>query len=245
VKRDPKLQEAYAADINRQRAEINLLDHVNEQEDFTSDYFNCVHHMMVMPTQAQARVDRWCCDGGSTAFATYDRKSTNVKPCKVLIAGPDAEHKSFTCYEKGETNIVVTGPQGDAVKLHIVDVLISSHFPFHIFSEIEALKQGATCYKEQGTWTFYDQGKQPLCTASQQLKASRNLALYFIDQHPGPARDESKMKTIRFEDTNGHQDLHQQDQSHQAVLRTTRTALENSKLRSSATGGTYTYSKGT
>jgi hypothetical protein len=43
------------------------------------------------------------------------------------------------------------------------------------------------------------------------------------------------MKTIRFEDTNGHQDLHQQEQSHQAVLRTTRTALENSKLSSSAT----------
>jgi hypothetical protein len=234
VKRDPKLQEAYAEDIRRQKEAINSMEHVNAQDDATFDYFNCVHHMFVMPKPTKGRVDKWCCDGGSTAFATYDRtRCTNIKSCKVLIAGPDAEHKSFTCHEKGETDIVVTGPQGEAVKLHIVDVLISAHFPFHIFSEIEALRQGATCYKEQGKWTFYNNEQDTICTASQQLKASRNLALYFIDQHPGLVMGEPKMKTVRFKDDNGSRDLYQHHQAHQAVLRTTRTVLQNSTPSSS------------
>ena len=59
VKGNPKLQEAYAADIRRQRAEINLLEHGNEQEEFMFDYFNCVQHMLVMPPATQTRADLW------------------------------------------------------------------------------------------------------------------------------------------------------------------------------------------
>ena len=64
------------------------------------------------------------------------------------------------CKEMGDTYIDVqaaegSAPDGKTAKLLVTDVLISSAFPFHVFSEILAFEKGCTATKSLNAWLFY------------------------------------------------------------------------------------------
>jgi hypothetical protein len=130
------------------------------------------------------KLNKWCVDGAATIMATYDRGLCfDIRPCNVTVLGPDSEH-DFVCREMGSVIITVfDSASGVERTIRVLDVLINSAFPFHIFSEIIAFDKGATCVKAKGSWLFKNRTGDFLFHASQQLLGQGdNSKLYFIDE---------------------------------------------------------------
>ena len=155
-------------------------------------------HMFSCSTSA--KIDMWCVDGAATAMGTFDRsKCTNIRPCAVQIFGANSavEVDSMVCKEMGDVEIATIDPlTGRPRTTLLTGVLISEHFPFHIFSEIVAFDKGCQASKTKGSWTFRDSDGNHVLHASQQLLDNTQLQgrsdnrLYFIDE----ARFHTKVK---------------------------------------------------
>ena len=138
-----------------------------------------------------AKVNKWCVDGGATIMGTWDRgRCHSIRKCNVSIEGPNAEDTGFVCTEMGDAYVsAFDKATGATVMILVHDVLISTAFPFHIFSEIKAFKGGATATKRAGSWQFYNASGKPLLHASQHLlgtHGSGGTELYFVDEPPVP-----------------------------------------------------------
>jgi hypothetical protein len=101
----------------------------------------------------------------------------------------------MTCTEMGDTYVITYhAASGATSRLLLENVLISTSFPFHIFSKILVFERlctatnGAT--KALGSWQFFSPAPDriPLLHASQHLVSveghQQDLNLYFIDQPP-------------------------------------------------------------
>jgi hypothetical protein len=141
----------------------------------------------VFAVNAAPKIDMWCVDGASTTFATYDEgRCFNVRPCNVNIFGPNCKD-NFVCTKVGDCDIPTFDKDtGKTSKMLATNVLISPHFPFHIFSEILAFEKRCTATKSLGSWKFFSPDKQPLFNASQRLlgevQGHSDVKLYFIEQ---------------------------------------------------------------
>jgi hypothetical protein len=146
----------------------------------------------VFTMQGKPKIDLWCVDGASTVMATWDiSRCFDIVDCHVSIDGPNSSDTSFVCSKKGSTYIPALNKDGTVTRILATDVLISSAFPFHIFSEIKVYKKLATATKKLGAWQFYTASGAPLCHASQRLLGTGtgrgDNELYFIDEVKDPA----------------------------------------------------------
>ena len=96
----------------------------------------------------------------------------------------------YTLYEVGNCYISVNNKATDtSSQLLVTDVLISSNFPFHVFSEILAFEKHCTATKALGSWYFFSPQKQAQFHASQRLlqglQGNSDSKLYFIDDDCG------------------------------------------------------------
>jgi hypothetical protein len=88
---------------------------------------------------------------------------------------------TMTCTEMGDTYVLTYhAASGTTSQMLLENVLISTAFPFHMFSL-------CTATKTLGSWQFFlpDPDRFPLLHASQHLvsvKGHQDLKLYFIDQ---------------------------------------------------------------
>jgi hypothetical protein len=146
--------------------------------------FEMPKHVFTM--QDAPKVDKWCVDGASTTFATYDRtRCFNVRECKVNIFGPNSRD-SFICTEVGDCHInTYDKDTGNTGQMLATNVLISANFPFHIFSEILAFEKRCTATKALGSWQFFSPDERPLFHASQSL-LDDGVKLYFVDESAVP-----------------------------------------------------------
>ena len=61
------------------------------------------------------------------------------------------------CKQVGDCNVTTYDrATGSYAKILLTNVLISEHFPFHIFSEIVAFDKGMQCSKKKSAWTFFN-----------------------------------------------------------------------------------------
>ena len=103
------------------------------------------------------------------------------------MVGPNGEDRNFRVTEVGDATVVFKcSRSGKSSTIRLTNVLISSAFPFHIFSEVVFFEGGGKCDKELGTWQFLTETRGPLFTASQQLRVVEDQQpsnkLYFADQ---------------------------------------------------------------
>ena len=142
------------------------------------------------------KIDRWCVDGASTVHATYDRdRCFDIRAASVTVGGSNSS-APFIATEVGSTYVdAFDATTGKTNRIMLKDVIISEHFPFHIFSEIVCFKAKCTCAKADASWSFKTPRGAPLLHASQQLlgptDGSPRSELYFIDEAPAAAPAEA------------------------------------------------------
>ena len=134
-----------------------------------------------------AKIDMWCVDGAATSMATWDRaRCFNIRECNVEITSTSSEvdANAMVCREVGDTKIhTYDAATGEVAVVVLTNVLISTAFPFHIFSEIAAFDRGISCEKKKGSWLFKSGGKFVLHASQRMLNKSSKAdsKLYWVD----------------------------------------------------------------
>lgn len=146
-------------------------------------------------TPSAPKLNHWCVlphkDSESTAaHCTYDREiCTNIRSCNVDIFDLNSVLQ-FTVTEMGDTTISPLDKVTGRVirRITATDVLISTFFPSHIFSESKLLKQNnCTKVQSQTSWQYFTPSGQALLHASQPFlngDQSRVAQLFFIEMAP-------------------------------------------------------------
>ena len=186
IREDPQLRAqliALAQQSQQGEHDVNVTTTSNgySQVFVTRAYFP--QHILSAVHGQAPHIDRWCCDSASTTMATWDRAGCiNIRPCRVVINGPNSSD-NFVCNEMGDRELKVYNNETRAFEtMLLTEVLISSHFPFHIFSEIVAFGKGSTCVKSFNNWRFSNAAGRPIFQCTQSL--SESTQLYFINQQP-------------------------------------------------------------
>ena len=138
----------------------------------------------VLACADRPKIDKWAVDGCSTVHATYDRaRCINIRSKCTVISGADSAHQ-FTATEVGDCPIQLRSKEGKMLAVLLTDVVISTHFPFHILSEIVVFDKMCTAEKKKGSWQFRTPDSRELFHASQHLlgaEATHASSIYFVD----------------------------------------------------------------